>query len=139
MRFIISSIVLLVLGAIAVTGHSHNHASSHGKATSYSVITKHEDHHNVHRGLKKHSVGHIGGHKVQMHHHVHHVQHHKQHDGHMQHENHDQHKHHGQHETHGHAKYDFKYGVKDTKTGDVKSQWESRDGDKVKGKLWLNI
>uniref|UniRef100_A0A1B0BCJ9 Uncharacterized protein n=1 Tax=Glossina palpalis gambiensis TaxID=67801 RepID=A0A1B0BCJ9_9MUSC len=34
---------------------------------------------------------------------------------------------------HSHPKYQFDYGVKDTKTGDVKNQWESRDGDKVKG------
>ena len=35
----------------------------------------------------------------------------------------------------GHAKYEFSYGVKDLKTGDIKSQHETRDGDKVKGKL----
>uniref|UniRef100_A0A1A9WGA1 Uncharacterized protein n=1 Tax=Glossina brevipalpis TaxID=37001 RepID=A0A1A9WGA1_9MUSC len=34
---------------------------------------------------------------------------------------------------HSHPKYEFDYGVKDTKTGDVKNQWESRDGDKVVG------
>ncbi|XP_034657108.1 uncharacterized protein LOC117894263 [Drosophila subobscura] len=32
-----------------------------------------------------------------------------------------------------HPKYQFDYGVKDTKTGDIKQQWETRDGDKVKG------
>lgn len=34
-------------------------------------------------------------------------------------------------------KYRFEYGVKDTKTGDHKSQWEMRDGDIVKGELKL--
>ncbi|XP_071455834.1 cuticle protein 7-like [Hetaerina americana] len=32
-----------------------------------------------------------------------------------------------------HPRYQFKYGVKDHHTGDFKSQWESRDGDVVKG------
>jgi len=32
-----------------------------------------------------------------------------------------------------HQGYAFSYGVKDLHTGDVKSQWESRDGDGVKG------
>ena len=30
-------------------------------------------------------------------------------------------------------RYHFNYGVKDQHTGDLKSQWEHRDGDKVKG------
>jgi hypothetical protein len=30
-------------------------------------------------------------------------------------------------------RYHFNYGVKDYHTGDLKSQWEHRDGDKVKG------
>ncbi|XP_022198209.2 cuticle protein 19-like [Nilaparvata lugens] len=30
-------------------------------------------------------------------------------------------------------KYAYNYGVKDYHTGDVKNQWEERDGDKVKG------
>ncbi|KAH8411193.1 hypothetical protein KR222_010464, partial [Zaprionus bogoriensis] len=32
-----------------------------------------------------------------------------------------------------HPEYAFSYGVKDLHTGDVKSQWESRDGNGVKG------
>ncbi|XP_053955711.1 uncharacterized protein LOC128861536 [Anastrepha ludens] len=32
-----------------------------------------------------------------------------------------------------HPEYAFSYGVKDLHTGDVKSQWESRDGDSIKG------
>lgn len=38
-----------------------------------------------------------------------------------------------QHDYHTHPKYEFQYGVKDAKTGDIKDQWEHRDGDKVKG------
>ncbi|KAL7734390.1 hypothetical protein ACLKA6_010722 [Drosophila palustris] len=41
--------------------------------------------------------------------------------------------HHVAEEAHHHPKYQFDYGVKDTKTGDIKNQWETRDGDKVKG------
>ncbi|XP_017461954.1 PREDICTED: cuticle protein 19-like [Rhagoletis zephyria] len=37
------------------------------------------------------------------------------------------------HEPHHYPKYAFDYGVKDAHTGDHKSQWEQRDGDKVKG------
>lgn len=37
-----------------------------------------------------------------------------------------------------HPKYKFEYGVKDHHTGDNKNQWESRDGDYVKGELKLN-
>ncbi|CAH0769210.1 unnamed protein product [Bemisia tabaci] len=36
-----------------------------------------------------------------------------------------------------HPKYTFNYGVKDYHTGDVKDQWESRDGDVVKGEYSL--
>ncbi|XP_067647583.1 uncharacterized protein Cpr76Bc isoform X2 [Eurosta solidaginis] len=32
-----------------------------------------------------------------------------------------------------HPEYAFSYGVKDLHTGDVKSQWESRNGDSIKG------
>ena len=32
-----------------------------------------------------------------------------------------------------HPKYEFKYGVKDTRTHDIKEQAEKRDGDKVEG------
>jgi len=35
-------------------------------------------------------------------------------------------------------KYKFEYGVKDVKTGDHKSQWETRDGDVVKGEYTLD-
>jgi hypothetical protein len=35
-------------------------------------------------------------------------------------------------------KYKFEYGVKDEHTGDHKSQWETRDGDVVKGEYTLD-
>lgn len=37
-----------------------------------------------------------------------------------------------------HPKYTYHYGVKDEKTGDQKSQWETRDGDVVKGQYTVN-
>ncbi|XP_061710086.1 cuticle protein 19-like [Cydia pomonella] len=39
--------------------------------------------------------------------------------------------HHGDY--HAHPKYAFDYSVKDPHTGDHKTQWETRDGDVVKG------
>ncbi|XP_014255734.1 cuticle protein 19-like [Cimex lectularius] len=36
-----------------------------------------------------------------------------------------------------HPKYAYDYGVKDGYTGDVKNQWEQRDGDVVKGQYSL--
>lgn len=35
-----------------------------------------------------------------------------------------------------HAKYEFEYGVKDLKTGDIKNQWEHRDGYHIMGKFF---
>ncbi|XP_065164255.1 cuticle protein 8-like [Atheta coriaria] len=40
-------------------------------------------------------------------------------------------------EHYGHPKYQFKYGVHDTHTHDIKDQEESRDGDVVKGSYSL--
>ncbi|KAL9700005.1 hypothetical protein quinque_003446 [Culex quinquefasciatus] len=37
-----------------------------------------------------------------------------------------------------HPKYKYEYGVKDEKTHDHKSQWESRDGDVVKGQYTVD-
>ncbi|XP_046392107.1 cuticle protein 7-like [Ischnura elegans] len=37
-----------------------------------------------------------------------------------------------------HPKYNFDYGVSDHKTGDQKNQWETRDGDVVKGAYSLH-
>ncbi|KAJ4439004.1 hypothetical protein ANN_14959 [Periplaneta americana] len=40
---------------------------------------------------------------------------------------------HEEHDYHAHPKYEFKYGVKDSHTHDIKEQHETRDGDKVEG------
>ncbi|CAF4898440.1 unnamed protein product [Pieris macdunnoughi] len=40
-------------------------------------------------------------------------------------------------EVYAHPRYQFNYGVADGHTGDQKSQWESRDGDVVKGQYQL--
>ncbi|XP_014246936.1 cuticle protein 19-like isoform X2 [Cimex lectularius] len=52
----------------------------------------------------------------------------------------------GEHNHHGHvdidyhapAHYKFDYSVHDPHTGDVKSQWEHRDGDNVKGSYTIH-
>ncbi|EFA03714.1 cuticle protein 19 [Tribolium castaneum] len=41
-------------------------------------------------------------------------------------------------EHYDHPKYEFKYGVQDHHTGDIKSQEETRDGDVVKGQYSLH-
>jgi Insect cuticle protein len=46
--------------------------------------------------------------------------------------------HHEAHDYHSHPSYKFEYGVKDDKTGDHKSQWETRDGDVVKGEYTVD-
>ncbi|XP_069668729.1 cuticle protein 19-like [Periplaneta americana] len=38
---------------------------------------------------------------------------------------------------HAHPKYKFEYAVHDPHSGDVKNQWETRDGDVVKGSYSL--
>ncbi|KAH8373498.1 hypothetical protein KR009_011549 [Drosophila setifemur] len=100
------------------------------------------------QGGYDHGHGHGVGYSIQTHHEApkkwqdHHQEHHHwapvavqdQHD--HQHwapvaQHHDYHHHHE--EPKHHPKYEFDYGVKDTKTGDIKQQWETRDGDKVKG------
>ncbi|KAE8573812.1 adult-specific cuticular protein ACP-20 [Halyomorpha halys] len=44
---------------------------------------------------------------------------------------------HGAVDYYAHPKYAYDYGVKDGYTGDVKNQWEERDGDVVKGQYSL--
>lgn len=109
--------------------HEENHGKAgHGEANSYTVVTKHES---------NNGAGHHQDNKGNHEHHVHgnHYEHKVEHHGNNGHDN-GKHSHHE--ETHGHAKYEFGYGVKDTKTGDIKDQWETRDGDKVKGLLYKN-
>ncbi len=51
---------------------------------------------------------------------------------------HEEHHHEDEHvDYYAHPKYNFKYGVSDYHTGDVKSQHEERDGDVVKGQYSL--
>uniref|UniRef100_A0A1I8M773 Cuticle protein n=1 Tax=Musca domestica TaxID=7370 RepID=A0A1I8M773_MUSDO len=38
---------------------------------------------------------------------------------------------------HSYPQYQFEYGVQDSKTGDMKNQWEHRDGDNVQGSYSL--
>ena len=45
---------------------------------------------------------------------------------------------HGHEDYFAHPAYKFEYGVKDPKTGDHKSAWEHRDGDKVVGEYSLD-
>ncbi|XP_046392101.1 cuticle protein 19-like [Ischnura elegans] len=39
---------------------------------------------------------------------------------------------------HAYPKYQYNYGVNDPHTGDIKNQWEERDGDYVKGSYSLH-
>lgn len=103
-------------------------AAPHGPATSYSVLTKHEE----------------PAHKIYVHGHEHgHIDHGYGYGGYG---------HDGvglglgyasyghgydKYEASHYPKYHFDYGVKDAHTGDQKSQWESRDGDKVHGSYSL--
>uniref|UniRef100_A0A1B0BCK2 Cuticle protein 19 n=1 Tax=Glossina palpalis gambiensis TaxID=67801 RepID=A0A1B0BCK2_9MUSC len=80
---------------------------SHG--SSYSTVVKHE------QPMQKHDWGHGHYNEFQPYHHGHH----------------------DDHDYHSYPKYEFEYGVKDLKTGDIKKQWESREGDKVKGTYTL--
>ncbi|XP_055376232.1 cuticle protein 19-like [Condylostylus longicornis] len=55
------------------------------------------------------------------------------HDGHHHDGDYYDHGHDEYYDHHSHPSYKFEYGVKDSHTGDHKSQWEHRDGDHVKG------
>ena len=100
--------ILFAMAALTAAGYHH------GGGSSYSVVTKHDA--PVHHyggggggGHQQYYGGYQGGYAY------------GQYD-------------HGQYDDHHtHPKYTFDYGVKDGHTGDHKSQWESRDGDKVKG------
>uniref|UniRef100_A0A6P4ERC4 Histidine-rich glycoprotein-like n=1 Tax=Drosophila rhopaloa TaxID=1041015 RepID=A0A6P4ERC4_DRORH len=95
-------------------GYEHGHGVGYSIQTHHEAPKKWQDHHQDH-----HSWAPAQDH------------HHQQwapvaaHDAHQQWSHHE--------EPHHHPKYEFDYGVKDTKTGDIKQQWETRDGDKVKG------
>ncbi|TMW45853.1 hypothetical protein DOY81_009068, partial [Sarcophaga bullata] len=127
---------------LTLAGHVH-HKHSQGDsavAVHYSVVTEHKIQDGGHKGHE----GHLG----------HEVQHghggHYDYDGHYKashhawgyDEAHNAGSHYGGHDAghddshydhHAYPKYDFSYGIKDPKTGDVKSHKEVRDGDSVKG------
>lgn len=106
---------LIVAGSLGGNGGGGGH---HGKGIGYSIFTKHEIPIHHHHEWKSHEgfmggeggfagqsgdAGSEGGH---YHHHE---------------------------DFHQYPKYKYEYGVKDLKTGDIKDQWEMRDGDYVKG------
>ncbi|EDV97983.1 GH17178 [Drosophila grimshawi] len=118
---------VLVFGLLGV-GLAAPHG--HGHATSYSVLTKHEE--PAHK-----SYAHDGGYGG-----------HGDYGGYGGYEGYGSYDglglgyasySHGydKYEPHHYPKYKFDYGVKDAHTGDHKSQWESRDGDKVHGSYSL--
>ncbi|KAH8270107.1 hypothetical protein KR018_004066 [Drosophila ironensis] len=109
-----------LLGVAAASYIPHGH----GHGVGYSVQTHHEEPkkwHDHHQWAEAPKVQHWA---VQDHHQP---QHHWAPAVHHQ-----EYSHHHEEPKH-HPKYQFDYGVKDTKTGDIKQQWETRDGDKVKG------
>ena len=114
MKFLAVGILFLAICGLAVAAPSYHHGGG-GHGTSYAIITKHDwiPHHH---GWEEKSWGSDGGWHggVSVGHHY---------DGGWD-----------KHDYDKHAKYEFDYGVKDLKTGDIKNQWEHRDGDHVKGK-----
>ncbi|XP_073841456.1 uncharacterized protein [Musca autumnalis] len=104
---------VLALSGLAAAGNLH-----HGGASSYASVVKHDESHG--HGWSGHSgYGHGGyGHGSYGH-------------GGYDHEG------YGHDDYYSHPSYEFGYGVKDLKTGDIKDQWERRDGDHVKGSYTL--
>lgn len=114
-------------------GHHHHHEHQH-HGTSYSVVTKHEEpivkHEFAHKGWEEHKAEISSGHEL-----VHYE--HKSEPEDDAHEDYDG-KHDHEEDYYAHPKYQYDYAVKDEKTGDSKKHWETRDGDKVKGKFWTS-
>ncbi|XP_065369049.1 adult-specific cuticular protein ACP-22-like [Calliphora vicina] len=136
MNLFTSCVVILALFALTAAGHSH-HGHDHGYvgdagvAVHYSVVTEHKADNHGHGGESGgHATVHTWGHDdVQKNEAYagndagHYGDHYDGHDD--------------GHDHHAYPKYEFSYGVKDPKTGDIKSQTESRDGDNVKGSYTL--
>ncbi|XP_065369053.1 adult-specific cuticular protein ACP-20-like [Calliphora vicina] len=133
MRLLTSITVMALLCGLAAAGYVHHgHSHGHGGSTKevgYSVVTAHGagghggkfgegDSYDKGHGDAGHIAVAYGGHGAD-----------GGHDGHG-----DDDYGHGHH---AYPKYEFDYGVKDSKTGDIKSQSETRDGDKVKGSYTL--
>ncbi|XP_023302334.2 pro-resilin-like [Lucilia cuprina] len=107
----------------------NNDDHGHNDGGHYSVLTEHD-----HSGGSKYNGGHAIV-RTWSQEHGHNGGAYAEHDGgHYEGHNDD---HDGGHDHHAYAKYEFSYGVKDAKTGDIKSQTESRDGDSVKGSYTL--
>ncbi|XP_037821339.1 probable zinc transporter protein DDB_G0282067 [Lucilia sericata] len=107
-------------------GHDHGHGGVGAVAVHYSVVTEHKTDYHGHGGesgghASVHTWGHEGGDKAAAY---------KDHDDDGHYGGHDD-----DHDHHAYPKYEFSYGVKDPKTGDIKSHTETRDGGNVKGKL----
>ena len=120
MNSFITFTILMAVTSLVTAGHfypQHNHQAK-AEEVHYSVVTEHKTHPYHSHGVHDHDGGHAVV-KVWGHDNSHHGGHYG---GGYDHHAHD-----------GHAKYEFSYGVKDPKTGDIKSQKETRDGDKVKG------
>ncbi|XP_065360729.1 adult-specific cuticular protein ACP-20-like [Calliphora vicina] len=132
MRVLSICCVLLAACSVSLAGYAHGGLGL-GGGSSYTVVTKHEEPiHSIKYEVPIHTikldgghlghlgggglgvVGHYGGHLDQGL--VHGYAHIDKHDY-----------------PHKYPKYQFDYGVKDLKTGDIKNQWEHRDGGLVKG------
>ncbi|TMW47218.1 hypothetical protein DOY81_007707 [Sarcophaga bullata] len=136
MNSFITFTVLLAIAGLATAGyfypeHSHN---DKGTEVHYTVVTEHKEdsHGHGHGGHGHGGHGQDSGHVT-----VHISGHDNGHDGDHYGGHHDHGHDHGHDHDDSHAKYEFSYGVKDPKTGDIKSQEEARDGDKVKGSYTL--
>ncbi|XP_065164399.1 histidine-rich glycoprotein-like [Atheta coriaria] len=107
----------------SVNQHFDNHHDGHNE--HHYDIHDHDDHHAYDNHVDHHYVAHENDWEhhyeepsVEVAHYDHHDDHHDDH--------------HEEHHDH-HPKYEFKYGVEDHHTHDMKSQEEHRDGDVVKG------
>ncbi|TMW47251.1 hypothetical protein DOY81_007667 [Sarcophaga bullata] len=128
MRVLSLCAVVLAASSVALASYAH------GGGSSYTVVTKHDEpiHHIKYVGGGIHDGGYLG-HGAGIH------------GGYLQHGlglgvgvgvghgygyggHYDKYDYH-----HKYPKYQFDYGVKDLKTGDIKNQWEHRDGGLVKG------
>lgn len=132
--FALSSAKIIHHGHYDGHGHGGHDAGHGGVAVHYSVVTEHKADHHGHGGgghhgghATVHTWGHDGGHKGGDY--GGHGGHYGGHDG-GYHGGHDD-----GHDHHAYPKYEFSYGVKDLKSGDIKSQSEHRDGGNVKGNL----
>lgn len=140
MRFLATCTVLVTICGLSLAGLLHEgHVSSYKTVTKHVEPVKHEEkgHDNYewdHKGYEFAHKDYNHGHEELAHAVV--LEHHGDFaSGHHQEHNDDSHGHEDEsYDYYSHPKYDFDYGVKDTKTGDVKNQWESRNGDDVKGK-----